>query len=131
MKKLSVLFLVAVFCLSLVGCSKDGEITAFMTEWETVTNEIAQKLETGDVDGAQTAFNAKKDSLKAKWEGVKGARGFQVSEDTKKKMEDGAKKNMSTLMGAVTKGSMKMATNKGAVDKMQALMKEYTDIFKM
>lgn len=130
MKKLTV-FLVMACCLSLLGCSKDGEITAFMTEWEAVTNEISQKLETGDVDGAQTAFNAKKESLKSKWEGVKGARGFQVSEDAKKKMEEGAKKNMSTLTSAVMKGSMKMATNKGAVDKMQALMKEYTDIFKM
>lgn len=130
MKKLT-LFLVLAFCLSMVGCSKDGEINAFMAELETVTKEMSQKLENGDVDGAQTAFDAKKESLKSKWSSMKDARGFQVSEGTKKKMEEDMKKNMSTLQGAVTKGAMKIATDKAKVDKMQALLKDYATIFTM
>ena len=130
MKKLSIL-LIAVFALGLAGCSKDAEINSFLTEWETVTNDMVAKIEAGDVDGAKTAFDGKKDSLKTSWDSVKTARGFQVSEDTKKKMEEGAKKNMSNLMGAVMKGTMKMGGDKAKSDKLQALMKEYGEIFKM
>lgn len=128
MKKLTV-FLVMVFCMGLIGCSKDGDIDAFVTELESVTNEMGQKLEAGDVDAAQTAFSAKKESLKAKWDSLKTARGFQVSEAAKKKLEESMKKNAATLQSGVMKGSMKLATNKGAVDKMQALMKDYMSVF--
>jgi hypothetical protein len=130
MKKLTVLLLF-VFCLNFAGCSKDGEVATFMTEWDSVTNEMAKSLEAGSIDEARKTFDAKKDSLKTKWDGVKGARGFQVSEASKKSMEDGAKKNMETLSNAIMKGSMKMAGDKAASDKMQALMKEYGAIFTM
>lgn len=128
MKKLTV-FLVMAFCLSLLGCSRDGDVDAFVTELDNVTNEMAQKLEAGDIDAAQTAFSAKKDALKSKWESLKTARGFQVSEAAKKKLEEGFKKNATTLQSGVMKGSMKLAKNKGAVDKMQALMKDYMSVF--
>ena len=128
MKKIA-LFLLMISCLTLIGCSKDAEINAFLTEWEAVTNEMSQKLETGNIDEARKAFDAKKESLKSKWNDIKGARGFQVSQDTKTKMEESMKKNMSTLTSAVMKGSMK-ATDKSDGEKMKALMTEYTDIFK-
>lgn len=130
MKKLT-LFLLAIFTLSLIGCSKDAQINAFMTEWETVTNDMSAKIEAGDIDGARAAFDAKKDSLKKNWDDVKTAKGFQVTEETKKKMEEGAKKNMSTLLNATMKGAMKSGGDKAKSDKLQALMKEYGDIFKM
>ncbi|HQU84999.1 MAG TPA: hypothetical protein PKY59_17800 [Pyrinomonadaceae bacterium] len=131
MKKLSVLFLAAVFCLSLVGCSKDAEINTFMAEFENVTNEMSKKIEDGDVDGAQTVFDGKKESLKSKWASLKDARGFQVSEATKKKMEDDFKKHGETLQKAVMKGTMKIATDQAKVTKMQNLMKEFMGILQM
>ncbi|CAN5845337.1 hypothetical protein BH20ACI4_BH20ACI4_07200 [soil metagenome] len=130
MKKLSIL-LIAVFALGLAGCSKDEQINAFLTEWETVTNDMSAKIEAGDVDCAKTAFDGKKESLKASWDEVKTARGFQVSEDTKKKMDESAKKNMNTLMSASMKGTMKTGGDKAESDKLQTLMKEYGEIFKM
>ena len=130
MKKLTVILL-AVFALGLAGCSKDAQINAFLTEWETVTNDMVAKIETGDVDGAKTAFDAKKDSLKTSWDGVKTAKGFQVGKETQQKMEESAKKNMSNLMGAVMKGTMKMTGDKSKSDKLQTLMKDYGEIFKM
>lgn len=130
MKKIT-LFLMLAFCLSLAGCSKDAEIGAFITEWDTTTNDMVQKINTGDVDGAKTAFDAKKESLKSKWNGIKDAKGFQVSEDSKKKMEESMKKNMSALMGAMTSNMMKLAADKPKMDKLQALIKEYGEIFKV
>jgi hypothetical protein len=127
MKKLS-LVLIAIFCLALAGCSKDGEINAFMSEFDAATNEVSAKLEAGDVDGAQKAFDAKKASLKSKWEEVKTARGFQVSKETQTKMEEGTKKNMTTLTNASVKAVQTKPADSG---KVQALVKEFTGIFQM
>lgn len=129
MKKLTV-FLVAIFALSMVGCSKDAQINAFMTELETVTNDMSAKIEAGDVDGAKAAFDAKKDSLKKGVEEIKTARGFQVSEETKKKFEESMTKNGNTLASASMKGVMKMGGDQAKTDKLTALMKEYGEIFK-
>ena len=125
------LFLVLVFCLTMMGCSKDGEIDAFVTELDSVSNEIVQKINAGDVDGAKTAFDAKKESLKSKWDSFKNARGFQVSADTKKKAEEGLKKNVTAVTMAVATNSIKFAMDKGKSEKLQALSKEYMEIFKM
>lgn len=130
MKKIT-LFLVLALSLAMIGCSKDGEINAFLNEWDSVTNDMVQKINAGDIDGARTAFDAKKESLKSKWASVKDAKGFQVSEDTRKKMEESATKNMSALTSAMVANSMKLAMDKPKMDKLQALIKEYGEIFKM
>lgn len=129
MKKITLFFMLA-FCLSMVGCSKDAEINAFLTEWDTVTNEMVQKINAGDVDGAKTVFDGKKENLKTKWAGIKDAKGFQVSADTKKKMTDSVTKNMSALTTAMTANMVKLMTDKPKMEKLQALVKEYGEIFK-
>ncbi len=125
------LFLVLAFCLTLIGCSKDGDINAFITEWDSVTAEMVQKINAGDIDGAKTAFDGKKESLKSKWAGIKDARGFQVGADSKKKLEESMTKNMSALSSAMITNSMKLATDKAKMDKLKALITEYGEIFKM
>lgn len=127
MRKIAV-FLLLTVSLALVGCSKEAEVEAFMTEMNGVTNEMIQKIDVGDIDGAQKAFDAKKADIKAKWDGLKTARGFQVSEATRKKLEDSLKKNGSDLTSAMTRNAMKFATDKSKVDKLQNLIKEYTGI---
>lgn len=129
MKKFT-LFLIVVFALGLTGCSKDAEINSFLTEWDNVTNEMVAKIEAGDVAGAKTAFDGKKESLKKGWDGIKTARGMQVSEDTKKKMDASMQKNMSNLMNSMQKGAMKIGADRAKADQLQVLMKEYGDIFK-
>ncbi len=126
MKKL-ILLTVLTFCVAFAGCSKDGEIDSFIADFEGVTKDMTAKIEAGDVDGAKKAFAAKKDSLKASWDGIKGARGFQVSEESKKKLMESVTKNISALSGAVMKGAMKG----GNANDMKALLQEYQDVFKM
>ena len=130
MKKIT-LFLIVVFALGLTGCSKDAEINSFLTEWDTVTNEMVTKIEAGDIAGAKTVFDAKKESLKKGWDGIKTARGMQVSEETKKKLDASVQKNMSGLMNAMQKGAMKIGADRAKADQLQALIKEYGEIFKM
>ncbi|MBK7933352.1 MAG: hypothetical protein IPK01_07575 [Acidobacteria bacterium] len=134
MKKVT-LFLIAMFCIGLTGCSKDAEINAFITEFESVTKELTSKIDSDPsaegIAAAQKAFDGKKAGLKAKWDAIKDAVGMQVSADVKKKLEDSVTSNMKTLTDVATKNAMKMAQSDGAVEKFQALMKDYSSIFEM
>ena len=132
MKKVT-LFLMAILCISLTGCSKDAEINAFITEFDSVTQDIVSKIDANPsaagVDDAQKAFDGKKASLKAKWDGIKGAVGFQVSADTKKKLEDSVSKNMKALTDVSMKNAMKMAMDKDAMGKFKTLLTDYQATF--
>ena len=128
MKKITLLVLLAMMCFGLAGCSKDAEINAFMSEFGTVTKDVSAKLDAGDVDGAQKVFDEKKASLKSKWDGIKTARGMQVSKETQTKMTEETQKNMKTL----TDSSMKaMQAKPSEASKVQNLVKEFTGIFQL
>ena len=128
MKKITV-FLALVFCLAMSGCSKDAEIEAFIKEMDGVTKDVVAKIEANPtaagVDEAQKAFDARKADLKSKWDAIKDAVGMQVSEGTKKKLEDSMKNNMSSL----TSASMKVVMDPAAGPKLQKLIADYTGTF--
>ncbi len=132
MNKLNLLLVIG--CLAFVmGCSKDADINAFITEFDAVTKEMVSKIDAdpsgAGIADAQKAFDGKKASLKAKWDGIKDAVGFQVSADTKKKLEESVANNMKSLMAVSTKNMMKLAMDKEAMSKFQALLKDYQSTF--
>lgn len=128
MKKITI-FLALVFCLAMSGCSKDAEIEAFIKEMDGVTKDIVSKIDANPtaagVDDAQKAFDARKAELKTKWDAIKDAVGMQVSEGTKKKLEDSMKANMTAL----TSASMKVVMDPEAGPKLQKLIADYTGTF--
>jgi hypothetical protein len=128
MKKITV-FLALVFCLAMSGCSKDADIEAFIKEMDGVTKDIVSKIDANPtaagVDDAQKAFDARKAELKTKWDAIKDAVGMQVSEATKKKLEDSMKTNMTSL----TSASMKVVMDPAAGPKLQKLIADYTGTF--
>jgi hypothetical protein len=125
---------VALCCLIFTGCSKDAEINSFLTEWDAATNEIVQKIDaspsSAGVDAAQKTWDEKKAGLKAKWDALKDARGFQVSKDTQKKMEESARKNVTALTNVMSKNISKLASDKDAVEKFKKLMEDYGNTFR-
>lgn len=130
MKKLTIL-LPAAFCIAAIGCSKDAEINEFVSQFETVTNEMTTKLDAGDVDGAQTVFDAKKELLKASFDAFKNARGFQISEDTKTKMTQSITKNATAFGIAPAKAKINAASDSEKTKKIDDLTEEYKGVFKM
>jgi hypothetical protein len=132
MKKVT-LFLLAVFCLGLTGCSKDADINAFITEFDAATKEIVTRIDANPtaagIDDAQKAFDGKKASLKAKWDAIKGAVGMQVSADTKKKLEDSLSNNMKSLTDVSMKNAVKMASDKDASEKFKKLLTDFQSTF--
>lgn len=132
--KIMTMFLLMAFGLTLIGCSKDSEVNAFITENDGVMKDITSKIDANPtaagVDDAQKSFDAKKGDLKTKWDAIKEARGAQVSADVQKKLNDSMQNNMKTLTDVATKNAMKMATSEGASAKFQKLMQDYGDTFK-
>lgn len=128
MKKLTLLVIVFAF-LSLTGCSKDAEVNAFTAEFEATTKEMASKIEASPnaagVDGAQKSFDSHKASLTAKWDAIKDVVGFQVSADTKKKMEDGVKSSMTELTGTITKHALELGSDEATSNKAMKLMDNF------
>ncbi len=129
------LFLVIVFCLGMTGCSKDAEVQAFIDEFDATTKEMVSKIEADPsskgIDEAQKAFDAKKASLKAKFDAFKDARSAQVSADMQKKLVDSSNANGKALGDVRTKNMSKIQADPEAVPKFQKLIKDYADAFKM
>src|SRR4051812_114213 len=99
MKKL-ILILLLIWPLSLTGCSKDAQVNAFMKEYASVTSQVAAKLDEGKTDEAREIFEAKKDSLKAKWDAARTGLPFQYGAETKKRMKTDPEENMTELTEA-------------------------------
>lgn len=132
MKKVT-LFLIAMLCFGLAGCSKDAEINAFITEFDAVTRDITTKIDANPsaagIDEAQKAFDSKKAGLREKWNGIKDAVGMQVSTETKKKLEESVSNNTRALMDVSTKHMMTLAADKDAAGKFQKLLTDYQSTF--
>ncbi len=127
MKKVLVLT-VLTFCIAFAGCSKDGEIDSFIAEFETVTQQMTKDMQAGDVDAAQKTFDDKKESLRSSWDSIKGARGFQVSEESQKKLMESVTKSITELSTASIKTSM---GDPDKAEKTKKLLEEYKNIFQM
>jgi outer membrane murein-binding lipoprotein Lpp len=91
MRLISCLLLALACSALLVGCKKDAQVDSVLTELDTFTKELVAKIDTAPnpsagVDAAQKFFDSRKADLQAKLGTLKGLRGFQVSDETKKKM---------------------------------------------
>src|SRR5437899_1002986 len=132
MKKVT-LFLIAAFCLSVAACSKDAEVNAFIAEFDSTTKEMISKIDANPsaegIDSAQNAFDGKKASLKAKFDAIKDAVGFQVGSDTKKNLEDTVKKDMNDLLSVTMKHAETIGSDAEASQKFQKLMTDLQNLF--
>lgn len=127
---IGILMLIGLTVLGCSGISKDAEVSAFMTEFEKVTDDMVAKINSNPtaagVDDAQKMLDGKKAALRKQFEGIKDAVGIQVSADTKKKFEDSMTKNGEKIAGLAGKVS-----DPAMAAKIQKLMKDYTDIIEM
>ena len=129
MKKLLVIS-VLLCCAIAAGCSKDAEVASFLTEFESVTKQMTEKLNSGDIEGAQKVFDDNKSSLQSSFDSFKNAREMQISDDTKSKLESSVKENIKSLSSAATKAAIS-AGDQAKAKAIQSLLKDYVGIFQM
>ncbi|MBV9209043.1 MAG: hypothetical protein JOZ52_00355 [Acidobacteria bacterium] len=126
----------ALLCaLLLSGCKKDAEINSAMADIHTTTDEVVKKVDAAPnaagVDAAQQLFDSRKPDLKAKWETIKAARGFQVSEDTKKKMVDSYTTDYAAMKNLEIKHMSVSLQDEAFKSKLEKLVKDWEDTFKI
>ena len=130
MRKL-IIFAIFICCVAAAGCSKDAEVNSFLTQFESVTKEMTQKLQAGDVEGAKKVFADNKVSLQAGFDSIKNAREMQVSADVKEKLESTVTENIKELSSSATSAVIKTGGDKSKADEIQALLKDFVGIFQM
>lgn len=112
--------------------SSDAQINSFTTEINTFTDELVQKVESAPnpsqgVDDAQQYLDSRKAELVGKFNSVKHINGNQVSEETKKRMQD------SFYQDGVKVGQLtaKYGSDPAVKLKLKKLTQDFLDIFKM
>jgi Tfp pilus assembly protein PilP len=123
-------------CLLVSGCKKDTQINSVIAELDTFTTELVKKVESAPnpsagVDDAQKFLDSKKADLAAKIASLKDVRGFQVSEDTKKKMTASVVDDVKRVSGLQIKYiavSMRDAAFKA---KLEKLTRDYQGLYKL
>jgi outer membrane murein-binding lipoprotein Lpp len=122
--------------LMLIGCKKDAQINSVLTDFDSFTAELVKRVDSAQtpargVEDAQQYLDEKKAELGAKWDSIKKVKNFQVSSETKKRMEDDLKKNLMSVYGLQTRyinESIKDAAFKTRLDK---LIDDYKNLYEV
>ena len=128
--------LICFACLPLAGCKKDADAKAILTDFDSFTNELVKRVDAASnpadgADDAQKYFDSKKAEMTGKMDTLKGLRGYQVGEETKKMMESSLvedAKKVANLQVKYMGTSMRDAAFKAKLDK---LTRDYQSLFKM
>jgi hypothetical protein len=136
MTKRRIAIFVFLACTATVGCSKrDDEVNAVMKDLDNFTTEMAGKISaakdkaTGLAE-AQKYFDAKKADIKKRFDSIKDVRGFQISEATKKKMEDAITKNVTSVAFLQITYMSQTREDKKFEANLEKLISDYQDLLK-
>jgi hypothetical protein len=115
-----------VIFMTVAGCSKDAEVNATVSAVDALTTELVRRIEAAPnpsdgVDDAQKCLDARKTEIAGKLSVLKGLRGDQVSDETKRKLvsrlaEDAAK--VGDLQVRYVSHSISSPTFKAKLDKL-------------
>lgn len=124
--------LLFVLALALAGCKKDSEIDSFVKDFDQLTNDVVQKVQSSPnatgIAEAQKLVDGKKADMKKRLDGLKQLRGYQVSEASLKKLTDSITANgqkVAGLSSVVTPQAIKDPT---LATKFGGLLKSYTEM---
>lgn len=134
-KKVVSLLALLFISISVVGCNKDAEINSVMAAIHTVTEDVVKRVDANPtaagVDEAQKLFESRKADLKSQWDGIKGARGFQVGDETKKKMAESYVNDLSSIRELEVKHMSVSIQDAAFKSKLEALIKDWEETFKI
>lgn len=119
-----------VLALGLGGCSRDKEVESVVAELDSFTTALVGKVKAGStpqagVDEAQKYLDANGAAMKAKIEGLKTVRGFQLSEQTKKKLETSFGSNATAVAGLQLEYAMQAGLDQAFRQRLEKLVNDY------
>lgn len=133
MKRILVTVL-SLFALLLTGCSRDADVEAFISKLDTHTAEIVSRVEKANdrkagVDAAQKYFDDNKGEIQAAYSSLKELRGFQVKEETVKKLTDSVVSNGTKVAGLKIKLMSETMSDDELDKKLDKLTADYAAVF--
>ena len=132
--RISCLLILLLACgAALAGCKKDTEVNAVIGELDSFTKELVSKVESAPnpsagVDEAQKYLDAHKDDLKAKINSLKELRGYQVSDDTMKKMKESVTEDAMSVAKLQIKYMQQSIRDPAFKAKLDKLLNDYQSL---
>ena len=128
--------LICFSCLPLAGCKKDAEAKTILTDFDSFTNELVKRVDAASnpaagVDDAQKYFDSKKTEMTGKMDTLKGLRGYQVGEETKKMMESSLVEDAKKIASLQVKYMGTSMRDEAFKAKLDMLTRDYQSLFKM
>ena len=115
------------------GLSKDAEVNSFVAEMDKLTADIVRAVEEKpSVQGAERAqrlLDERKAALKAGFDNLKDVRGFQLSDEVKKKFTDAVAKDVEAVNSLQIKYAGKALTDENFGQKLSQLSADFNSIF--
>ena len=124
--------IVMAFSASACGIRKDAEVNSFVAELDKLGADIVRTVDekptAAGLDQAQQLLEERKNELKASFEKLKSVRGFQITEETKKKLADSVTKNVAAVNGLRFKHAGKTVSDKEFGQKLSRLSADFNSI---
>lgn len=133
--KTTILGILILTVLAFAGCgvNKDAEVTAFIADLDKVSNEIVAKVQQNPsavgVDQAQVVLDKQKADLKARYDKLKGLRGYELSDAVMKKFTDSVSKNIEWVGNLQIQYAEKTVGDEAFGKKMNKLYTDFNSIF--
>lgn len=134
-KKLASLLVACALGAALAGCKKDSQIEAVLADLQTFTQETVKRVEgapnpSAGVDDAQKYFDSRRAEIEGKLQSIKGVHGFQVSEDTQKKMTEQLTDNVMSVSQLQIKYISQAMRDPAFKSKLSKLITDYQNLIK-
>jgi hypothetical protein len=132
-RKVLYLAMATVLSMAAIACSRDAEILAFVGELDSFTAQLVKTVQSGanpssGVDAAQKYLDDNKAQLRTKLEGVRTVKNFQISEETKKKMQSRFTADASAVIQLEVQYVALAATDAQFRAKVEKLVNDYKDV---
>jgi hypothetical protein len=128
-----VILAAAATTLTAVACSKDKEVLAMASDFETFSGEIVKKMKAAPnpaagVAAAQEYLDANKARVREELGTIKSVKNFQISDETRKKIESAFTKGATAVAGLQLEYVAQMATDAKFRAAMEKLVQDYRDV---
>ena len=134
-KKLAPVLALCVLSAALAGCKKDAQIEAVLNDLHTFSQEIVKRVESAPdpsagVDDAQKYLDSRRAEIEGKLQSIKGIRGFQVSQETQKKMTEQLTDDVMSVSKLQIKYMSQSMRDPAFRTKLTKLITDYTNLLK-
>ena len=118
---------------SSVACSKDKEVAATLAELQTFTSALVSSVKSAPtpqagVAAGQEYLESHREPLRGKLVGLKEVRGFQVSDETKKRLETELVQHMTEVAGLQIEYATVSMSDPSFRQSLEKLVTDYKDL---